>query len=234
LLAESGASTSLEAAKLALSGMWASQAPDFASVSADLLAVGDAGNLSDLLLALDENPDILLFADETRLREAELREAQAERRGNVQWTAGIRHLREVGDTAFVVSASMPLGSRARADGALAAAQANLDEVAGRRAIVLTQLRTQLYRLHLQLRQAVLEVNTLRDSVLPSLDTALEQTRSAYLGGRYSYLELTSAQREYLDAELALINAATDAHLLRTEIERLSGTALNPATQETLP
>jgi len=72
------------------------------------------------------------------------------------------------------------------------------------------------------------------AVLPPLDTAQQQTRAAYLSGGYSYLELISTQAEYLDAERALIAAATDAHLLRTEIERLSGAALNPATQETTP
>ena len=95
------------------------------------------------------------------------------------------------------------------------------------------MRAQLYALHLQLTQAILEVNTLRDAVLPQLDTALEQTRSAYLGGRYTYLELVSAQAEYLDAELAMINAATDVHLLRAEIEHLSGATLN-STQESNP
>ena len=85
-----------------------------------------------------------------------------------------------------------------------------------------------------LRGARIEVNTLRDAVLPQLNTALEQTRAAYVGGRYTYLELISAQAEYLDAELAMINAAADTHLLRAEIERLSGSALNPESRETNP
>jgi cobalt-zinc-cadmium efflux system outer membrane protein len=231
-LAESHAGTALEAAKISLSSMWASQVPEFDSVASDLLDVGEAGNLTDLLLGLDENPDILLFASEERLLDARIREALSERRSNVQWTAGIRHLREAGDTGFVISASMPLGSRDRATGGIATAQANRAEVANRREIARNQLNAQLYGLHLLLRQAILEVQTLRDSVLPQLASALEQTRTAYLGGRYSYLELTSAQHETLDAELAVINAATTAHFLRTEIERLSGAALNSDIQET--
>jgi cobalt-zinc-cadmium efflux system outer membrane protein len=224
-LAEGHAQTTLEAAKISLSSMWASQSPAFSTVSADLLQVDEAGVLSDLLLDLDANPDLLLFASEERLLDAQLLEAQSEQRGTVQWTAGIRHLREGGDTGFVFSASMPLGSRARASGAIATAQANRQEVAGRRAIALNRMRAKLTGLHLQLTHAVLEVNTLRDAVLPQLDSAQQQTREAYLSGRYSYLELVSAQSEYLDAERALIDAATDAHLLRAEIERLSGAAL---------
>lgn len=226
-LATAHAQTTLDAAKISLSSMWTSQAPEFASVSAAFLQTGAAGSLPDLLIGLDANPDLLMFASEERLLDAQVREASSAQRGTVQWTAGIRHLRELGDTGLVFGVSMPLGSRERAGGAIATAQANLQEVASRRAIALNRMRAQLNGLHLQLTQAILEVNTLRDAVLPQLNTAQEQTRAAYLGGRYSYLELVSAQAEYLDAELALINATTDAHLLRTEIERLSGAALNP-------
>ncbi len=232
-LAEAHARTTLDAARVNLSSMWASQTPDFESVSADLLVPGEAGDLTDILLGIEANPDLLLFASEERLLDAQVIEAMSERRGTVQWTAGIRHLREAGDTGFVLSASMPLGTRERASGAIATAQANLQEVEAQRSIALNQMRAQLYALHLQLTQAILEVNTLRDAVLPQLDTALEQTRSAYLGGRYTYLELVSAQAEYLDAELAMINAATDVHLLRAEIEHLSGATLN-STQESNP
>jgi cobalt-zinc-cadmium efflux system outer membrane protein len=209
--------------------MWASLAPEFSAVNAELRQVGEAGTLTDLLPGLDTNPDLLMFASEERLLDAQLQQATSEQRGTVQWTAGIRHLRELNDTGFVFGVSMPLGSRVRSAGAIASAQANFQGVASRREIALNRMRSQLAGLHLQLTQAILEVNTLRDAVLPQLDNAQEQTRSAYLSGRYSYVELVSAQAEYLDAELALINAATDAHLLRTEIERLSGAALIPET-----
>jgi cobalt-zinc-cadmium efflux system outer membrane protein len=233
-LAEAHAHATLDAARVNLSSMWASQVPDFAEVSAELLVPGEAGNLTTLLLGIEDNPDLLLFASEERLLDAQVREALSERRGTMQWTAGIRHLRAAGDTGFVFNASMPLGSRERANGAIATARANLSEVTARHTAALNQMRTQLYALHSQLTQAILEVNTLRNAVLPQLNIALEETRAAWLSGRYTYLELTSAQAEYLDVELAMIDAATDAHLLRAEIERLSGAALDPESQETAP
>ena len=228
-LNEAHAQATLTAATINLSSMWASLTPEFSAVNAELRQVGEAGTLTDLLPGLDTNPDLLMFASEERLLDAQLQQATSEQRGTVQWTAGIRHLRELNDTGFVFGVSMPLGSRVRSAGAIASAQANFQGVASRREIALNRMRSQLAGLHLQLTQAILEVNTLRDAVLPQLDNAQEQTRSAYLSGRYSYVELVSAQAEYLDAELALINAATDAHLLRTEIERLSGAALIPET-----
>jgi cobalt-zinc-cadmium efflux system outer membrane protein len=233
-LAENHERTTLETARISLASMWASQAPQFDAVGADFRNPGEAGALTDLLLALNDNPDVLVFASEERLREAEIREAMSAQRGTVQWTAGLRHIRETKDVGFVFGMSMPLGSRERAAGAIAAAEASLREVDATRDIVLNRMQAQINTLYLQLRQAILEVNTLRDAVLPQLNTAQQQTREAYVAGRYGYLELVSAQREYLDAELALIDAAADAHLLRAEIERLSGAALNPATQEANP
>lgn len=231
-LAEGHAQAALDAAKVDLASMWAAQ-PEFALVTADLLQTGDAGVLSDLLVDLDMNPDLLLFASEERLLDAQLQEVQSEQRGTVQVSAGIRHLRTNKDTGLIFGASMPLGTRERAAGAIATVHANRQEVAARRAVALNRMRAQLTGLHLQLTHAVLEVNTLRTAVLPELDDAQQQTREAYLGGRYTYLELVSSQQEYLDAERALIAAATDAHLLRVEIERLSGAALSPI-QESLP
>lgn len=228
-LAEAHARATFEVARVNLASMWGSQVPEFTTVSAELFVPADAGDLTSLLLGIEENPDILLLASEERLLDAQVREAISERRGTMQWTAGIRHLREAGDTGFVFSASMPLGSRARASGAIATAEANLGEVAERRKIALNKMRAQIYALHAQLTQAILEVNTLQGAVLPQLNIALEQTRAAYLGGRYTYLELISAQAEYLDAELAMINAAAATHLLRTEITRLSGGALDIKT-----
>jgi cobalt-zinc-cadmium efflux system outer membrane protein len=231
-LALAQASTDFDTARLALAAMWASLTPEFTRVTASLRDPGDAGDVTALLIGLDDNPDLQLFADSERLQQAELAVARSQQRGTVQWNAGIRHLREAGDTGLVVGASMPLGSRERAAGAIASAQAALDAVAIDRAIALNSLRTMLQTLHARLRQAILEVNTLRDVVLPALDSAQQQTRAAYLGGRYSYIELVSAQAEYLAAERALIDAATDAHMLRADIERLTGTALNSA--ETQP
>lgn len=223
-LATQQAQTTLDVARLSLASLW-NAAPEFPSVGADLLQVEGSGDLAGLLLALESNPDLLLFASEERLLDAQLAEARSAQRGTVQWTAGIRHLRDGNDTGFVFSASMPLGARARATGAIATARESRAEVASRRALAATRMRAQLAGLHLQLQHAAREVEVLRANVLPQLDSALTQTRAAYLGGRYSYFELVSAQGEHLDAERALIDAATDAHLLRAEIERLSGAAL---------
>ncbi len=223
--AEAMAVAMLESARIRLSAMWSVSEPQFNTVNANLLAIGDPGSLQALLANLDSNPDIAIFASEERLREAELRQANALQKSNIEWSAGVRHLRELNDTAFTVGVSMPLFAGSRAQGQIREAHANLQEVEARRAVTLNRLRGEITSLYQRLNQTISEVSLLQDEVLPRLEGVQEQSRIAYENGTYSYLELISAQQEYLDAELALINSAAAAHKLRAEIERLSGEPL---------
>lgn len=223
--AEAMAQARLESAKIRLASMWGEIDPNFDTVDANLLVVGEAGSLSRLLAQLENNPEIEIYATEARLREAELQQALSRRQADIEWSAGLRHLQELGDTGFTVGVSIPLFSRARAGGAIREARANRNEVEARRAVLLNRMRGEISSLHQELLQTIAEVNLLDSEVLPRLQTVLEQSRSAYESGTYSYLELITAQQEYLDAELALINSAANAHRLRAEIETLSGQAL---------
>ena len=74
-------------------------------------------------------------------------------------------------------------------------------------------------------QSIAAASTLQEEVIPALEGVQQQVLSAYSVGNYSYLDLISAQQEYLDAQLALIVNASNEHRLRAEIERLSGLAL---------
>jgi cobalt-zinc-cadmium efflux system outer membrane protein len=82
----------------------------------------------------------------------------------------------------------------------------------------------LFELFQELRHAITEAEILRTSVLPEMEAALEATRVAFERGRYSYLEWVDAQRELVEVERQLIDASANAHLYRTEIERLTGEA----------
>ena len=223
--AEAMAVAMFDSARIRLSAMWAISEPQFDEVEANLLSVGTPGSLQTLLSNIDSNPNVAIYASEERLREAELQQANTLKQSDIQWSAGVRHLRELNDTAFTIGASMSLFTESRAQGQIREARANLQEVEARRAVTLNRLRGEITSLYQRLNQTISEVDLLQDEVLPRLESVHEQSRIAYENGTYSYLDLVSAQREYLDAELALINSATTAHKLRAEIERLSGEPL---------
>lgn len=221
-LAEQAVTARLEGARIRLANMWASNAPQFDSVSSDFLAVGQAGSIESMLSELATNPDIELFAAEYRLLEAELRLAQTRKQGDIEWSAGIRHLKEFDDTGLAFEVSIPLFSKDRTAGVERTARANLQEVEMRRLTALNAIEGEIHALHQALQQAIAEVVTLQQQVIPVLQEVQQQTQVAYAAGNYSYVELISAQQEYLDAQLSLISSAESAHRIRAEIERLSG------------
>lgn len=221
-LAEQAASARLESARIRLANMWASNTPQFESISSEFLSVGQADSIETILAELASNPDIEIYAAEARLREAEVRLVQSQQQGDITWSAGLRHLREFDDTGFAFEVSIPLFNKARTAGADRAARANLEEVEVRRLAALNAIEGEIRSLHRALQQSISEVRALQQQVIPVLQEVQQQTLAAYTAGNYSYVELISAQREFLEAQLSLISSAGNAHRLRAEIERLSG------------
>jgi len=200
--------------------------PAFTKVEADLFSLPPLVPLPILISKLDMNPDLVVLGDEVYLRAAELRQAQAERKANIEWSAGVRRLQLNDDSALVVGVSMPLGSATRAAGAIATASANQAGAEQEQNATRIKLHAQLISLHGAYEQALAEVNSLRSDVLPLLKQALRATADGFQQGRYSYLELNLAQRELLNEQLSLIDSAARAHALSADIERLTGAALN--------
>jgi outer membrane protein, heavy metal efflux system len=208
-----------------LAALWGDRDATFENVSADLYALPPNEPFEALVERLAANPDFLRFASEERLRDAELRVAEAEARFDLDVRAGVRILHETDDEAFVFGVTMPLFSAARARSGVAIAQARRAQTTAERDAQLVRAEAQLFELFQELRHSITEAQILRMTVLPEMEAALEATRFAFERGRYSYLELVDAQRELLDVQRALIDSSTNAHLFRTEIERLTGEPL---------
>jgi cobalt-zinc-cadmium efflux system outer membrane protein len=229
-LAQSASAAELDAARAQLAAAFGEQrlvhnGELVEHVRAELLELPPPGDFAELSSRLAANPDFLRFASEARVREAELRLASSLRRPDLTVGAGIRRLEESSDQALVASVSMPLFAGRRGSAATAAARAERDLVDVEQRAAEVRVRAMLYDLHRQLERAIRDAEVLRDRIRPRAEEALGQTKYAYERGRYGYLELADAQREYLDVQVALIEAAANAHTLRAEIERLTGAAL---------
>jgi cobalt-zinc-cadmium efflux system outer membrane protein len=227
-LEEQRAVMELEVARGQLAASWGESTPTFngqalGEIRADVFSMPPVGDFTALNARVANNPDLLIFASEARLREAELRLAATLRKPNFSLSVGARHLQATHDDALVASFSIPLFSGRRAESYVAEARAQREQVDADRAIAEVRARSALYELHSQLTQAVREATLLRNEVLPRAEEAMRETQYAYDRGRYSYLELVDAQREFLSLQGLLIDASIDAHSLRTEIERLTNT-----------
>lgn len=231
-LAARDAAQQLQSARRQLAAMWGDAEAGFATVAADLFLLPRPAGFDALMTRLEATPDFTRFATEARLRDAEVRLAEARRRPDVRWSAGVRRLQETRDQAFVVGFSVPLHSARQAAPAIAEARALRQQVEVEREAAFVLARAQLQDLHESLQYAIDEATVLEREVIPQMQQALRDVEYAYERGRYGYVELLDAQRALLDAEIAHIDAAGRAQELHNEIERLAAAPLARESWET--
>ena len=229
LVEEQQVQSELASGRLALTAMWGSTEPAFTRARADLLALETVKPFETLVEQLARNPDFVRFASERRLREAELRLSHAQARPNLTFGLGLRRLEETHDTALVAGFSMPLPLFDRNQGAVREAQVRLAQNQASREAAFVRARATVYGLYQELLATRMRLEILRADALPQAQQALEQTQFGYERGRFSYLELATAQQELLELRAAIIDAAADHHRVLTEIERLTGEPLSTPT-----
>jgi cobalt-zinc-cadmium efflux system outer membrane protein len=224
-IARTDAEKNLRLTQIELGKLWGE--PDSTEFIAlgNLRDPGTATSRSHILKGLENHPDLTLLTHEARIREAELGIARAARATNPEWSAGIRYFGENEESALVFGVRLPLSSGKRASGAIktAIAEQQLTEDQQHRSTL--ELKAQLLRLHEEHQRTIEKSIALRDRVLPLLKQAMQETSEAFSKGRYSYMEWSSAQREYLAAELELIEVAAYAHQLRAEVQRFGGSSV---------
>lgn len=225
LIEQRQAESELRAARYALSASWGSPEPAFNTARAELFELRAVEPFQTLLDRLEQSPDFTRFASESRLREAELRLARVQARPNLSFSLGVRRLEASDDSALVAGFSMPLPIHDRNQGAVREAQARLNQTDALRTAARVKARASLLGLYQQMTTDRARVDTLRNEALPQAQLALDQTRSGYDRGRFSFLELITVQEELLALQAAAIDAAADYHRVLTEIERLTNAAL---------
>lgn len=221
-LEEEHAEHELLSSRRHLAAATGSMQTDFGQAEGDLLRLPPVADFEVLLTQMQMTPDVLRFASETRLRESELRLAQARRTRHVTVGAGIRRLETSDDFGLVFSASLPLFAAARERGNLAEAEARIAQVGPDREQAWLLAQAALFEIFQELGHARLEFETQAERVVPTMEEALKQTSLAYERGRYSLLELRDAQAEWAAQRRRLIEAAAEYHGHLIEIQRLTG------------
>ena len=225
LLEQQQSRSELRTARFHLAAQWGDAEPGFPAVRADLFTLPALANFAALIDRLERSPDFVRFASQSRLRDAELRLAQAQARPNLSLTLGVRRLEADDDVALVAGASMALSVSDRNRGAIREAQARRAQSDAQHTAAFVIARASLFDLYQEVESARARSDTLRNEAIPQATTALEQTRYGFDRGRFSFLELSIAQQELLELEQAAIAAAADHHRFRAEIERLTSEPL---------
>lgn len=229
-LEREGLEHELQTSIRSLASQWGETRPTFTSVRGNLADLPEPDSFAELLARVDQSPNLQRFLSERRLREAELRRVEADAKPDWRLTAGVRQMQISDDQALVAGITIPLGAKKRNQGNLATARAELARTDADRAATRVQIETRLFALYEELKHSLHRAITLRDDILPRMESALAETQYAYELGRYSYFELRAAQDDTLRARTDVTVALVDAHRNILEIEALTGAALSSPTR----
>lgn len=218
-------SKKLDRTLVELAAFWGESSPQFTELRGDIFVVGKHYDFDSLYARASASPAMQVFANQGRLKNAELQLARANSRVDLSWRFGVQQFEESGESALTASLSLPLFSGSRNAGNIRAATAERELVDARQQSALVQLRTQLFNAHSRYTQNIATAEAIHNTLLPTLEQAFTQTRLAYERGRDRYENLLSAQEQLLNAKQLHIEAASAALKNQALIEQLTGQAL---------
>lgn len=215
----------LEAAKVYLSSLWGMPIPDFTTARADLFQLEEIQPFPAYANLLERNPDLVRLATRQRLASARLQLAQSARKPDIELSGGMRYLAEGDDMAFVLSATIPLGTAERAASSIREKEllGQIDPLEYEQKKL--TLHATLFEIYQEIKHSRIAVETLQQRIIPSAQQALSSYEKLYNTGRYSLLELLESQRSLLQSRFQLIEAAARFHRLRIDLERLTGASI---------
>lgn len=220
-----------ESARRALALEWGATEARFDSLALPPLDLAPLPPADALRARLDRNPDLRRAQVQTALASALLIEARAARRPDLTVSGGVRRFQEIRGTGFLTGVSIPLVFGGRGRGFVLAAEAELEADRAEQHVATQKLENQLLDSYDQLAAARDVYALSRDRELPALRNALEHVDQAFRAGRFTYLDHADAQRQLIDAELTMIQAAHDAWSARVKLETLIGASLNDLSKK---
>jgi outer membrane protein, heavy metal efflux system len=213
-----------DAALVRLAALWGG--------SADGLRVG-----SEAFLTLDRLPvggtmaaaDLAVFEARRKRSDAAIALERSNAVSDPTISAGPR-LIGTGDVAVVAGVSFPLRNRRLANANVARAQAEQRQIDAELAVERYQRNQAIALAAEKVEESRHEVEAIRDRVLPGARQTLAEVRAGYARGGFSFLDVSTAQRELAAAHARLVQAATRYHQAGVELDRLTG-RLAPLVQE---
>ncbi|VAW56819.1 hypothetical protein MNBD_GAMMA07-1263 [hydrothermal vent metagenome] len=214
-----------------LAAQWGEIHPEFMGVEGDIFQLPTPLTFEAFKNRLQSSPNFLRLLSDKRLKQAQLTLAQSKSEPEWRVNMGMRHFESINEQTLVAGISIPFGERSRNEGGIRAAREKVLQTQALQYALKVEMETTLFILYQALQHNMRRVYAYRNKIIPNLEKALTQTRSAYDLGRYSYFEWRSVQAELLNARTSLIEDSMAAHLKVIEIERLTGATLVKITEQ---
>ena len=196
--------------------------PDFTVDTQSFLSPGDLGaNPADR-----DTPEIALLRAQRARSDAEIGLETARAVPDANVGLELRHFQSSNDVALGVRFSIPLqvwnANQANIASARSEAAAIDADLAARERVVQRQVQALILR-----RQAAAgELAALEETVIPPLQTALEQAQTGFARGSFSFLEIYDVQQALIDARLRSVDALFAIHQSDIQLRRLTGGSPN--------
>lgn len=208
-----------------LASYWLGKPDDIGVLLGDFFVIPPVPQISALQSMVSQNPDLVLFMSDERIRDAEYQLAKAGSAPDINISAGLRRLQPDRSFGLVFSASIPLATGPRnrpfereAEGRVRRAQVDM---AAKR----WELESTLAELHARLTASKEVYVTLSERALPEAQKAVNVAEQGYERARYSFQQLSLAQQQFIEIQYAILEAATECHLIFLELERLTGQSM---------
>ncbi len=224
----------LDAARVWLAATWGESQARFEWVRGDLGTLPPLPALDSLLAAAPESPELARWNAEVGQREAAIAVERARRIPDVTVSLGARHYAEGSDTGLVAGVSVPLPLFDRNRGNILDTRYRLARAQAERRLADVSVRTALTAGQRTLSIAHVEIEALRDRIIPRAERVFQETRRGYATGLFRYVEVLDAQRTLFDARRELLDALAAFHFAATDLERLTGTPLSDLEGRSTP
>lgn len=207
----------VEAAKTRLA-LLTGQADDGFSVVTDaFLDFTPTGTVPDDLASID----LALYEARSRRADANIRLQDANARTDPTVFAGPRFL-GTGDVALVGGFSLPLSNRALNQANRDRAEAEKRQIEADLAVERFERRRAIGFAVERVEEAGHEAEAIRTKVVPGAEQTLREVLAGYKRGGFTFLDVSTAQSALHDARVRMVDAMTEYHRAKAELDRLTG------------
>ena len=222
----------LAAARNRLAALWANPAPRFGRAAGDLERAPPLPAFETLAARIRDNPELARWATEIQRRQAGVEAERAKAVPDITVSGGISRFSVYNDNAYLVGISIPIPVFDQNRGGILEANRRLDKAADEQRAVESRLATELSDTYQRAAAVANEIETLRTDLLPGSQRAFDAATQGYQLGKFGFLDVLDAQRTLFQSRAQYLRALADYQLAVSEIERLTGAALDgAATQE---
>jgi len=229
--AHNGAAAALSIARTTLGALTGRPAPSLV-LADDAVRLPDAAPLPALLARVDDSAAIRRARGQLAARQAQVDVERAARVPDVTLSVGTQRDDQIGKRQTVVGLSVPLPLFNRNADALRAALRRTDQAGDELVAAATATQAALTSAHTRYVTAQREAQLLRDDVVPNAQAAYEQTLKGFEYGKFSFLDVESAQRTWYGAQSRHWDSVENAWRAWADIERLAAAPATAPAQRT--